>query len=293
MAMCEQPALRQDNGPLVPFKKKHSFSRCLAHIIHLEAVQVIGLFQEACTKVSGRRNGYKILTDAVNSMHTASQRTEIWYKLCEKYSKSPRLLPREVITRWGSFNQLLIVAVEYRNVLDEFVETDYSVFPDGFWDFCALISKYVTKPLRDITEVAINDSSSNSMTVSLLYYAISRLEDGLLKISAKFARAVNDGDPISSYLHAYCHLAVNKLGLKLRSYFNYYKQSPMEKFKFLFIPYNIWFYGHKASSRFREILGWGEIAKLESFMLETLSDREALNEKAPNLNVQTSTVHLE
>ena len=117
-------------------------------------------------------------------MHTASQRNEIWYKLCEKYSKSSRLLPREVKTRWGSFDQLLIVAVEYRNVLDEFMETDYSVFPDGFWDFCALISKYVTKPLRDMTEVAINDSSSNSMTVSLLYYAISKLEDGLLKISA-------------------------------------------------------------------------------------------------------------
>ena len=27
MACCEQPALRQDNGPLVPFKKKDSFCR--------------------------------------------------------------------------------------------------------------------------------------------------------------------------------------------------------------------------------------------------------------------------
>ena len=125
------------------------------------------------------------------------------------------------------------------------------VFPDGFWDFCALISKYITKPLRDITEVAINQNSSNSMTVCLLYYAISKLEDGLLKMPANFARALNDKDHISSYLRVYCHLAVNKLGLKLRSYFNYYKDSPMEKFKFLFIPYNIWFYGHEASSKCR------------------------------------------
>jgi hypothetical protein len=57
-AMCEQPALRQDKGPVVPFKKKHSFCRCLAHVVHLEAVQVIGLFQETCKKVSGRNNGY-------------------------------------------------------------------------------------------------------------------------------------------------------------------------------------------------------------------------------------------
>ena len=57
MAMCEQPALRQDNRPnlSVPFKKVSILLVDAWHILFIsEAVQVIGLFQEACTKVSGK-----------------------------------------------------------------------------------------------------------------------------------------------------------------------------------------------------------------------------------------------
>ena len=278
-AMCEQPALRQDKGPVVPFKKKHSFCRCLAHVVHLEAVQVIGLFQETCKKVSGRNNGYKVLTDAVHSMHTSSQRNKRWYELCVEHGKRTRLLPREVKTRWASFDQLLVLAVEYKDVLDDFMASEDYGFPKGFWEFCAMISKYTTKPLREITEVAMKDTSLSAMSVCLLYYAIQKLEDGLLKMSAKLAMTSEDVDPVSFYLDAYCRLAVTNLGLKLRSYFNHYKKD-MEKFKFLFVPYNVWWYGHEMSSHLREILGWGEITDLESFMLKTLNDREVFEDRS-------------
>lgn len=74
--------------------------------------------------------------------------------------ESPRLLSREVRTRWGSFDQLLILTVKYRVVLDKFMMIEDYGFPKWFWHFCALISKYTTKPLREITAVAIKDSGS-------------------------------------------------------------------------------------------------------------------------------------
>ena len=199
-------------------------------------MQVIRLFQETCRKVSERTNEYEVLTDAVHSMHTSSQRNKRWYELCVEQGKRTGLLPREVKTRWASFDQLLILAVEYRDALDDFMASEDYAFPKGFWDFCVLISKYTIKPLIEITEVAIKNTSLKTMSICLLYHAIQKLEDGLFRMSAKLEMTSKDVDPVSIYLDAYCRLAVTNLGLKLRSYFNHYKKD-MEKFKFLFVPY--------------------------------------------------------
>jgi hypothetical protein len=116
------------------------------------------------------------------------------------------------------------------------------------------------------------DSSLNAMHISMIYGAITSLESGIVRLSEVAKDEKEIGQDFHGLYH-FCRLAKNKLGLKLRSYFNWYKNSKMEKFKFLFVPYNVWLYGDAGSSHLRELLGWGTVADLERFMLETLNDR--------------------
>ena len=263
-----QPALHQnDEAPIVPFKKQHSCSRCLAHIIHLEAVQIISLFQAAC------HESYDLLQNAVNKMHSSPQLFNRWYELCKKHNKDLRLLPREVKTRWGVFDQLLGDAVEFGEVLEEFVRTSrLGNFAFGFWHFCFLFRTCITKPLRQLTDAVCTDNSLNAMHISMMYWAITSLESGIVNLSEIVKEEKQSGQAFH-LIYRFCCLAENKLGLRLGSYFSWYKKSNMEKFKFLFVPYNVWLYGDARSSHLRELLGWGSVADLERFLLETLNDR--------------------
>ena len=106
----------------------------------------------------------------------------------------------------------------------------------------------------------------------MMYWAITSLESGIVNLS-EIAKEEKQSGQAFHLIYRFCRLAENKLGLKLRSYFNWYKKSNMEKFKFLFVPYNVWLYGDARSSHIRELLGWGSVADLERFMLEILNDR--------------------
>lgn len=115
-----QPAVLQNNNKAAlmdPVNNQKSSSRYLAHMIEQDAVQIISLFQETFSEQ------YNLLQNAVDRMHSSPQQVKNWHKLCQKHNKDLELLPKDVKTQLGLFDQLLMDAVRLKDVLKEFVTT--------------------------------------------------------------------------------------------------------------------------------------------------------------------------
>lgn len=54
-------------------------------------------------------------------MHSTTKLLPKWRELCANHDLGPRLIPRDVTTRWNSSYDMLKVAVKYRPVIDDMV----------------------------------------------------------------------------------------------------------------------------------------------------------------------------
>ena len=54
-------------------------------------------------------------------MDNSTRDRNSWNGLCSRFGKKPRLLPREVTTRWNAFDEVLRVSIEMKEVLSEFI----------------------------------------------------------------------------------------------------------------------------------------------------------------------------
>lgn len=111
----------------------------------------------------------------------------------------------------------------------------------------------MTWPLRQLSDAVRSDNSFNTMNIHIMYHAVARfarLESGIVKLSIFAKEQKRNGQPVLEVSN-FCHLAKDKLGLTLRLYFNWYKSSKVERFKFLFVSYNIWLYNETGSRHLR------------------------------------------
>ncbi|KAJ7667244.1 hypothetical protein B0H17DRAFT_839928, partial [Mycena rosella] len=51
-------------------------------------------------------------------VHSTTIALPAWRKACETHNKRIRLIPRDVRTRWNSLYDMLVVALEYREVVN-------------------------------------------------------------------------------------------------------------------------------------------------------------------------------
>ncbi|KAF8173555.1 hypothetical protein K438DRAFT_1469302, partial [Mycena galopus ATCC 62051] len=51
-------------------------------------------------------------------VHSTTIALPAWRKTCEAHNKRVRLIPRDVRTRWNSLYDMLVVTIEYREVVN-------------------------------------------------------------------------------------------------------------------------------------------------------------------------------
>ncbi|KAJ7192443.1 hypothetical protein GGX14DRAFT_380169, partial [Mycena pura] len=61
---------------------------------------------------------WKIRQLAFAIVHSTTIALPAWRKACKEKGKSPRLIPRDVRTRWNSLYDMLVVATEYKEVVN-------------------------------------------------------------------------------------------------------------------------------------------------------------------------------
>lgn len=68
-----------------------------------------------------------------------------------------KLLPTEVETRWGAFDELLRMSVIYQNAVTKYINDKSKgeiIIPMTYWAFVDMIRNHLFKPLRDMTAAA-------------------------------------------------------------------------------------------------------------------------------------------
>ena len=51
-------------------------------------------------------------------IHSTTIALLAWRQICKTHNLKPRLLPRDVVTRWNSTHDMMVFALEYRNAID-------------------------------------------------------------------------------------------------------------------------------------------------------------------------------
>lgn len=94
-----------------PYLGKHSFARCITHIMHLEALQLIKILEESNT-ISA--NYMRIIRGLPSDIRSGNLELENWKTECKHVGKKAKKRPVEVLTRWGAYDILLGFCIEYQ-----------------------------------------------------------------------------------------------------------------------------------------------------------------------------------
>ena len=85
--------------------------RYICHILNL-------IVQSAFTEIKPMIEKVRTVT----YMHSASeQRLKRWKQFCKRKNVKPRLIPKDVDHRWNSTYAMLSVAIEYKDIITDFI----------------------------------------------------------------------------------------------------------------------------------------------------------------------------
>ena len=85
--------------------------RCICHILNLIVQSVFSEIKPMIEKVR-----------TVTNMHNASEmRIKRWKQCCKRKNYKPRLIPKDVDHRWNSTYAMLSVAIEYKEIINDFI----------------------------------------------------------------------------------------------------------------------------------------------------------------------------
>ncbi|KAJ7697117.1 ribonuclease H-like domain-containing protein, partial [Mycena metata] len=159
-------------------------------------------------------------------IHSSTVLLPQWRTVCQQLDLSPRLIPRDVATRWNSTYDMLEVAVEYREAIDTLVadkKTNLRQYEleDEEWE----VLKDLLRVLKDLT---LKFSQEGVATIAHVIPAMDKIENMLeteaddKKLSPAIKSALKKGQKImNSYYtktdqsYAYRIAMVLHPGLKL------------------------------------------------------------------------------
>ncbi|KAJ7501887.1 hypothetical protein B0H11DRAFT_1713272, partial [Mycena galericulata] len=108
-------------------------------------------------------------------VHSTTIALPAWQKACTTHKKRVRLIPRDVCTRWNSLYDMLVVAIEYREVVNN-LTSDCSLNLRGYeiadqeWD----ILDDMVYALKDATILFSADSKS---TIAHVLTTMDKVDD--------------------------------------------------------------------------------------------------------------------
>ncbi|KAJ6512710.1 hypothetical protein C8R45DRAFT_812338, partial [Mycena sanguinolenta] len=112
---------------------------------------------------------------AFTIIHSTTIALPAWRKACEEHGHRVRLIPRDVRTRWNSLYDMLVVAVEYKEVINDVTgNRDLNLRKYDLSNPEWLILEDMVYTLKDATVLF---SSDNKSTIANVLTTMDKIDD--------------------------------------------------------------------------------------------------------------------